>query len=791
MASILDLKEITVTGGYFTTKRTFPILADRINVVFGRNGSGKSSLSRAVLQYKNGIGNEFSDVHFNVELEEDEKKHIYVFNENFVREQMQVAPDGTRRDKLGTIVMYGRQIADSGELERAKLEYDAKKSERGELSAEKESLTLRLGELESDILKSMKKDGSFSSLQLEYMRIENPDRKNKQTVTADTIKRISSTKPWDGMPLDSAGLLSYINRKTEELKNSARANHIDWTQPVVGEGLDVEYINALLHKEVVSGNLTEADKRLISSLQEAGFNLNRFADEAKMVFSSHGIRTCPLCRHELTDTEVNDLFKSIERQFDRRAKEYKDELLAAMSSIVHSEIVLPDLPDNFKERVDAFYAAQTLLNAERDKVVSLLEAKTHSLELASREFVNPERLRLAVSKCSDSLKLLEEDVRKHNDLVAQVKEEMSRLLTCIEYYSYITNKADIDEYLGLPSRINVIDITAIDDELGRMSRNIDKLKSRTSRKNNRLAMDMINESLEMIFGNPDRIHLEETDMGYRLSVRGNTSVRPDQVSTGERNILALAYFFASVMQGAQEGKEDLQEALIFIDDPVSSYDADNRVGILSFLKWKLFTLLKSGRAERKIVVFSHELGTVMDLARLIRTLPDAMRPPRDWPVMYYEITKNSVTPVMSDNMKTEYERLIGLVYDFANTGNHVLEPVVGNAMRRVAEAYSSFNYMIGFKEMLTDGRIFGLLPRPLYNKVKNRMVGLLFDNESHSEDDVAVLSLSTSRFSPEDLRQAAQYLLAFLFRINEQHIEHYLGDACQIISRWAENFSTE
>lgn len=165
MASISDLKDITVEGGYFATKRTFPILANKINVVFGRNGSGKSSLSRAVLQYKNGKGCEFSDVHFNVELDDDVKEHIYVFNENFVREQMQVAPDGTRRDKLGTIVMYGRQIADSGELERARAEYEAKKSERDRMSAEKERLTLRQGELENSILKSLKKEGAYSSLQ--------------------------------------------------------------------------------------------------------------------------------------------------------------------------------------------------------------------------------------------------------------------------------------------------------------------------------------------------------------------------------------------------------------------------------------------------------------------------------------------------------------------------------------------------------------------------------------------------------------------------------------------------
>lgn len=247
-----------------------------------------------------------------------------------------------------------------------------------------------------------------------------------------------------------------------------------------------------------------------------------------------------------------------------------------------------------------------------------------------------------------------------------------------------------------------------------------------------------------------------------------------------------------MLQGVEEGKEDLQDALIFIDDPVSSYDADNRVGTLSFLKWKLFSLLISRRAKRKIVVFSHELGTVMDLARLIRTLPMWMRPMNEnGEVMFYEITRDSVNIVTVKTMMTEYQRLIGLVYEFAKTGNPDLELVVGNAMRRVAEAYSSFNYNIGFKEMLTKDSIFGILPRPLYNKVKNRMVGLLFDNESHSEDDVTVLSLRTSRFSPVDLRQAAQYLLAFLFRINEQHIDRYLRDACYTISRWAEEFSTD
>lgn len=62
------------------------------------------------------------------------------------------------------------------------------------------------------------------------------------------------------------------------------------------------------------------------------------------------------------------------------------------------------------------------------------------------------------------------------------------------------------------------------------------------------------------------------------------AVKPNNVSVGERNIIALCYFFAELIMN-QEAKEGYSKKLILvIDDPVSSFDFENKVGIMSLLK---------------------------------------------------------------------------------------------------------------------------------------------------------------------------------------------------------------
>lgn len=46
-----NVKELTIRGGYFETPVVFNFLKGKVNIVFGRNGGGKTTISRALREF--------------------------------------------------------------------------------------------------------------------------------------------------------------------------------------------------------------------------------------------------------------------------------------------------------------------------------------------------------------------------------------------------------------------------------------------------------------------------------------------------------------------------------------------------------------------------------------------------------------------------------------------------------------------------------------------------------------------------------------------------------------------
>ena len=114
-----------------------------------------------------------------------------------------------------------------------------------------------------------------------------------------------------------------------------------------------------------------------------------------------------------------------------------------------------------------------------------------------------------------------------------------------------------------------------------------KIELDSQRKNFQVASGEINKSLKYIFFSEDRLSIDPgTDQLYRIKVNGDF-VSPNKVSCGERNALALCYFFTEIAEEMDEKSIYTDEMLLVIDDPISSFDIENRVGITSLLRWKL------------------------------------------------------------------------------------------------------------------------------------------------------------------------------------------------------------
>ncbi len=125
---IEGIRRIRVQGGYFSesvTLQKFPEQNSRVAIIYGENGSGKSSLAEAFHEIKTSEDltckeNRKYNVEFlNKHDEEIDAKYfkdeIYTYNEDFIDHQVKYASDG-----LGAVVMFGKQVEIDGEIEKVK-----------------------------------------------------------------------------------------------------------------------------------------------------------------------------------------------------------------------------------------------------------------------------------------------------------------------------------------------------------------------------------------------------------------------------------------------------------------------------------------------------------------------------------------------------------------------------------------------------------------------------------------------------------------------------------------------
>ena len=177
MIMLKEIAKLKIKGGIFTEEVTMPFLAgDREGtkyraqgaIVYGRNGSGKSTISNAFLMIKNGLMPGIVDAQVldidgkTVILDENDKKRIFVFNEEFIDKKVKIDKSG-----IDTIVMLGPSIGKEEELTEAKKRLDEAEAELEKARKEKEKFEEKNGDdnpetIKEKIKKELKKTDGWS-----------------------------------------------------------------------------------------------------------------------------------------------------------------------------------------------------------------------------------------------------------------------------------------------------------------------------------------------------------------------------------------------------------------------------------------------------------------------------------------------------------------------------------------------------------------------------------------------------------------------------------------------------
>lgn len=773
-----DITKIKISGAIFDSLTSLDFFnahdGNKLKTVkgaltYGRNGSGKSTIAKG---FRKLAGENIQTItnatvhdeaNRTITLSEEEKKHIFIFDEDYIDKNVRL-----QQDHLDTIVLLGQAADLTDKIQEALLDYNNAKEEyelqEAQLNEYKNYQNIKSPKYHLILLgNALRGDDNWAGRNKEI----NGARQNKGVKDA-TYKQFVSLSPTK----TKTDLISEYKKKIKELEEMRTGISIIDKKvpklPDIYQTVDEETIYQLLGERIEKPELSSREKKLLVLLQEGRGDtlLQRLED-----FQSEETVRCPYCFQAITPEYKQSLVESIEKILSKIVEEHQKKLQAKVLDFVNLELSLytklnsystcTNLVDRLNAIIQKFNDSlnKKIANPYEPIVVEGITIKDTSTQLLNKlDDLENERLEYNNS------------TKKKNLLI----KELNQINSEIAHYDVID--------LAMQYEKQQEEYIKVEEEYKRREEDY-KAKKKTvedleaQRRNVQLAIDEINACLKYIFFAENRLEIEYVDGVYKLLSYGK-NVKPCDVSVGERNIIGLSYFFTSILDGQEEKNAYEQEYLLIIDDPVSSYDLENRIGILSFLKYKLSMFLE-GNVNTKVLLMTHDLRTFYDFHKILEEIMDVCKQ-KGWPSApkfnQFEICQKEIRQ-FSYNKRQEYTEIVQTIYKYARGQADDFELVIGNMMRQALEAFSTFEYKKGIEDVSTDEQILGLLNDKAYiSYYKNLMYRLVLHGGSHKEEQIKTMNDFNffSLISESEKQRTAKDVLCFIYLLNKRHLLEHL-----------------
>lgn len=752
----------------------------RVCLLFGANGSGKSTIAKGFWNYANAVENPEVEVNLMsgdawIHLSPEARaKKIFVFDENYIEQSVRIRGAG-----LDSIVLFDKQIDLDKQIdETEKSIADNKKTLDTLVEAYQNFLNIKDKSSPSYWRKAaqdlLKDDNGWAGIKGRKIN----RHRNNAKVNDQEVDRIGVLKPRRDLLDTKSAFDSLFSTYTR----------IDETAQRIPQIVPQLRFDPMLEVKTAA-SLASCPQRQELTPREAQllqlFDI-RIISSARGFLADRRQTTCPHCLQSVSDVYRVKTLVEIERILNPEVESFKRDLEA----LSIQEIA-----------VDAFRPYRTLDRQVYDHVVSSIAlfndaAAAHNALIQQKiaepfaplEYRPKDSICNAYTQLNNALTQLEATRRAYNRIVDDVEAAKNELLLLNDELAHYTIHENYENLLRckqemVKSSQTIQNHTDTDRDL---RKKLDLLNAK--RKNFKVAADQINRSLEYIFCSKDRLELElGEDHLYHLKSRGQ-SVNPNNISCGERNALALCYFFTQIANESDERNLYASECLLVIDDPVSSFDFENKIGILTFLRMK-FSQILMACATTKIMVSTHDISVLLNLSDAVADITKDKRIKA--PLNHVLLVNKQIAPFPKKKYN-EYTRLLDAIYAYAKDYNPDMDLMIGNIMRRALEAFSSFSYKKGISDVSLDANILNTLPNDhIRNYFQNSMYRLVLHGESHFEDAVRCAPESTffSRLSTDEKQRTARDILCFIYQLNALHLLSHLPNAQKDLDRWCDQIS--
>jgi len=635
----------------------------QFNLIYGWNYSGKTTLSRAFRCFEQKQPHvDFAGAQVQLKAEDGTIHHLSaphtapvfrVFNSDFVRENLRFDSGSA----TPILVLGAEDIAKQQALK-------AKKAEQEELALSKESNERKRNEKTSDIEKAL----------TDYARdcIKNPLAEVNYDKRRFEPKVIECKSNHEKHLLDDDTLAEYlaVYRSTDKKPTlSAKAMSLSSVAQLI------EKTACLLVRAVTANNPIPRLKE--NPAVESWVNEGRPLHDGK--------DTCQFCGQPLPQGLMAQLTGHFSADYEKLMAELNT-LARTIQATQREEIALDHKANFYAELSERF-------TAEKEQLDRLLKTRNSALATLAKALVAKQTKAFTSLECptvddpgiqiANAVEVINKTIAEHNARTAEFDNQRREAFTKLEKH-YAASFVRDQKYSEQLQQIADLKTTIVEQgaKLGELDTYIRALEQAVSEASK--GAERINDLLTAYFGKNDLRIEVSADKRFQI-VRGVVVAK--NLSEGEKTAIAFAHFITRV----QDGRHPLGDTRVFIDDPISSLNANHLFNTYALIKTQL-----AGCRQLFIATHSFEFyNLIRDW--LSEDEKDTKKPQVEWKKWGVFLLKETddgkavleEIPKELLRFRSEYHYLFSTLYHFdqAGTGNFDCLLSLPNVVRRFMEAF--------------------------------------------------------------------------------------------------------
>lgn len=688
----------------------------RLNILYGRNYSGKTTLSRIfrALETKripmNYLGSTFT-VHGDKGdvTQAGITGHGYdvrVYNRDFVSDNLSFLINQAIGGEIKTFAIVGeknKEIEDAiATIQTTLGSIESKAGLRHELDSKKKERdrTKNNHKTASDTLEG--KLRSHANDKIKQNRTYGPTVYN-----IDSIKRdIGSIKRAGFNPLTTEDQAAKVNL----LKQEAMPEITD----TISISLKIDSIKK------------EAEELLSRSIKPTQAIQELLNENALQIWVKQGIPlhrdkrdTCVFCRQSLP----HDIWQVLDSHFSKESSDLEssvDLCLTSISSEIQAISAFLNLTGDkfYAEEKTSFEDIKKTLNDCLKVYKQDLEALKTALESRKGGLFQPVAVpaskhdAAAIQKCAKDINAL---IIKSNGRTSSLEKDKNtsreslRLTDVATFIGDIAYDSELVRIAALKTDADTANTAYTTAEAEILKQEAEVTRLQGQQKDERKGAEQVNALLNHFFGH-DGIKLEAKDNAEKTAVKfeitrdGKSAYN---LSEGECSLIAFCYFIAKLEEPDSKGKD----LIIYIDDPISSLDGNHIFFMFSLIESLIAKPIKNadgsnGYRYRQLFISTHNLDFLKYLKRLsipkkkVQTGEGKAKSVDD--NEHFMVERNGPTSnimLMPSYLKdyiTEFNYLFHQIYKCRNQGaaQDAHEPFYGfgNNLRKFLEAFLFFKF---------------------------------------------------------------------------------------------------